>query len=382
MRQSNDMLGFGSGHIQTKHIVSKGSVLTTLASIAAFGLSGCTGFIADQIVKPQNSRVADMFTGYRETLLTAGIEPVDFETSVGTISAYQWQARPIELATQASISENDDGSFQGSFVLKFNWDPNEPPDVESLGTIVLLHGHAMSKEPMMTWASLFVDAGFDAVVPDLPGHGASVERPVTFGAVESLAIGELVEQLKGQGAQQPIILFGVSLGASTAVLAAADSEAISAVIGISPYDDPRVVIPRFRRWAPWWAKLFVSERRLLNAVETADDRAGFDYADTIISEHIDESFNIPTLLLASGDDQLVPASQTRKAAERSDVISFIEVANAGDHVLFSGDLGARCREVMPWLGYTLSLELLRNPCRQLQTFQNIMEAHGPAKGAN
>ncbi|MEL6216149.1 MAG: alpha/beta fold hydrolase, partial [Pseudomonadota bacterium] len=235
--------------------MSKGSVLTTLASIAAFGLSGCTGFIADQIVKPQNSRVADMFTGYRETLLTAGIEPVDFETSVGTISAYQWQARPIELATQTSISENDDGSFQGSFVLKFNWDPNEPPDVESLGTIVLLHGHAMSKEPMMTWASLFVDAGFDAVVPDLPGHGASVERPVTFGAVESLAIGELVEQLKGQGAQQPIILFGVSLGASTAVLAAADSEAISAVIGISPYDDPRVVIPRFRRWAPWWAKL-------------------------------------------------------------------------------------------------------------------------------
>ncbi|MEL6214980.1 MAG: hypothetical protein AAFQ99_04810, partial [Pseudomonadota bacterium] len=135
-------------------------------------------------------------------------------------------------------------------------------------------------------------------------------------------------------------------------------------------------------WAPWWTKLFVSERRLLDAVELADERAGFDYADTIVSEHIDESFNIPTLLLASGDDQLVPASQTRKAAERSDVISFIEVANAGDHVLFSGDLGARCREVMPWLGYTLSLELLRNPCRQLQTFQNIMEAHGPAKGAN
>lgn len=107
-----------------------------------------------------------------------------------------------------------------------------------------------------------------------------------------------------------------------------------------------------------------------------------DYADTIVSEHIDERFNIPTLLLASSDDQLVPASETMKTAEGAEIISFVEVADAGDHIFFSGDLGARCREVMPWLGYTLSLELLRNPCRQLQTFQNIMEAHGPAKGAN
>ena len=323
-----------------------------------------------------------MFMGYHETLLTAGIEPVDFETSVGTISAFQWKARPIELTTQTSISENDDGSFHGSFVLKFSWNPNEPPDVESLGTVVLLHGHTMSKEPMMTWASLFVDAGFDTVVPDLPGHGASVERPVTFGAVESLAIRELVEKRKAQGTRQPIVLFGVSLGASTAVLAAADSEATSAVIGISPYDDPRVVIPRFRRWAPWWAKLFVSERRLLDAVEVAGDRAGFDYADTIVSEHIDENFNIPTLLLASSRDQLVPASETKKAAERSDMISFIEVADADDHIMFSGDLGARCSEVMPWLADTLGQALLRNPCKQLQTFQNIMEAHRPAKGVN
>lgn len=47
MRQSNDMLGFGSGHVQVKHTVSKGSVLRTLAFIASFGLGGCTGFVWD-----------------------------------------------------------------------------------------------------------------------------------------------------------------------------------------------------------------------------------------------------------------------------------------------------------------------------------------------
>lgn len=86
-----------------------------------------------------------------------------------------------------------------------------------------------------------------------------------------------------------------------------------------------------------------------------------------------------TLLLASSRDQLVPASETMKVAERSDVISFIEVENAGDHIMFYGDLGGRCRDVLPWLSDTLSVELVRDPCTQLQTFQNIMEAHRPAE---
>jgi pimeloyl-ACP methyl ester carboxylesterase len=112
------------------------------------------------------------------------------------------------------------------------------------GTIVMLHGYRLS----MTWfrgtARAFADAGYRAILIDLPGHGHSTGDWITFGVRESLAIHHAVDELDRQRLiEGPLGLWGISMGAVTAIRVAAHDERVKAVVAIAPYTNMREVVP-------------------------------------------------------------------------------------------------------------------------------------------
>jgi pimeloyl-ACP methyl ester carboxylesterase len=103
--------------------------------------------------------------------------------------------------------------------------------------VLLIHGLAASKSALIQMGSELARWGFDCLLMDLPGHGASVEtfsRRAALEAVEEVAT-ELVAGSVQLSAGRPIvILIGHSFGAGLAIEAGRKNPQIGAVVAISP----------------------------------------------------------------------------------------------------------------------------------------------------
>ncbi|MFO7273905.1 MAG: hypothetical protein DIU55_003430 [Bacillota bacterium] len=70
---------------------------------------------------------------------------------------------------------------------------------EPRGTVIVLHGPGGSKEMMQHWGYALARLGFDAYIPDLPGHGAHTAPLADPGG----AVARLVEELVASGRADP-----------------------------------------------------------------------------------------------------------------------------------------------------------------------------------
>lgn len=108
----------------------------------------------------------------------------------------------------------------------------------SKGNVLILHGmHGMDATSLFDYAKFIFDAGYTPVVIDMRSHGKSEGSSLSFGYLETLDVIAAVEYLKGDDRykDQPTIIYGLSMGASTAINTAAVSESIDGVIAISPF---------------------------------------------------------------------------------------------------------------------------------------------------
>ena len=85
-------------------------------------------------------------------------------------------------------------------------------------------------------APALLAAGFDVLTFDLRGEGASGGDPITFGAREQWDVLGAVREAHARGDTR-VGVIGFSLGAVAAILAAARSADISAVVADSPFAD-------------------------------------------------------------------------------------------------------------------------------------------------
>ncbi|HUG24197.1 alpha/beta fold hydrolase [Piscinibacter sp.] len=86
-------------------------------------------------------------------------------------------------------------------------------------------------------------AGFSVLTIDLRGHGTSSPARLTYGARERHDVLGAVDWLRAQGHSR-IGLLGASMGAATALMAAAHEPAISALVVDSPFADFAQMIER------------------------------------------------------------------------------------------------------------------------------------------
>lgn len=91
-------------------------------------------------------------------------------------------------------------------------------------TVIVAHGYMGFGEQMGEYAELFYNMGYDVLIPDDRAHGESEGEYIGFGWLDRLDyvkwINEII-QLKGES--ENIILFGVSMGASTVMMTSGEN---------------------------------------------------------------------------------------------------------------------------------------------------------------
>src|SRR5262249_27908517 len=131
------------------------------------------------------------------------------------------------------------------------------PAAEDRGSVILVHGLNRSRIEMARKLPFLHQAGWNALAFDLRHHGDSGGELSSFGFFEKRDV-EAAIALARERSKGPVVLWGVSLGAATATLAAAEDPKIAGLVCDSSYRSLRDTVAHhlvlFRRFA-WWLRV-------------------------------------------------------------------------------------------------------------------------------
>jgi alpha-beta hydrolase superfamily lysophospholipase len=176
------------------------------------------------------------------------------------------------------------------------------------GTVVLVHGLNRSRIEMVRRVPFVHRAGWNALVFDLRHHGASGGDAMTFGAREKEDV-EAAARLARERSPGPVVLWGVSLGGASVVLAAAEDPTVAGVICDSSYrsleDTVRHHLQLFRGFR-WWLRVVPGWPVADLAVFWMGRRGGFDPATIDVRAAAARLAGRPALFVANSEDRRMP----------------------------------------------------------------------------
>lgn len=172
-------------------------------------------------------------------------------------------------------------------VLLKGWYVPAGPDAH--GTIIYCHGLNRTRVEMLPMEVLGHSLGYNGLLFDFRHSGQSGGKIGTLGYLERLdAIAAIHYALERERATRPIVLWGVSMGASAALMAASDTPDVAAVISDSSFLSFRHVIVHHARlffhlpafpivdeaiyWSAWRGGFWPSDFDLRKAVERINPR--------------------------------------------------------------------------------------------------------------
>lgn len=163
--------------------------------------------------------------------------------AVNTVIAYQIVSGMSDVRVERNLENQSDFGLEGEQISLMNEEGISIhsyvfPKEEAEGIVVILHGmHGMDASSLFDYAKFVNDAGYTAVNIDMRAHGRSGGERIAFGYKEVYDVLAVMENLREDDRfkELPIILYGLSMGGSTAINVAAKSEEIAAVIAVSPY---------------------------------------------------------------------------------------------------------------------------------------------------
>jgi pimeloyl-ACP methyl ester carboxylesterase len=200
----------------------------------------------------------------------------------------------------------DDVSFASSDGTKLEgwWVPAASPK----GTVVMVHGLNRSRVEMVRRVPFVHDAGWNALLFDLRHHGASGGVATTFGAKEKKDV-EAATRLARERSPGPVVLWGVSLGGASVVLAAAEDPAVAGVICDSSYrslsDTVHHHLRLFRHFR-WWLRLVPTWPVAELTTFWMGERGGFDPGTVDVQAAAARLAGRPALFVANSEDVRMP----------------------------------------------------------------------------
>ncbi len=119
---------------------------------------------------------------------------------------------------------------------------------ESDKTIILFHGFRSSGEHDFSCAfKMYFDFGFNILIPDQRAHGKSEGKYICYGVLERFDALCWIEKLNAElGSDQAIFLSGVSMGASTVLMASGLElpENVKGIIADCGFTSPEAIIKK------------------------------------------------------------------------------------------------------------------------------------------
>jgi pimeloyl-ACP methyl ester carboxylesterase len=182
------------------------------------------------------------------------------------------------------------------------------PAASARGTVVMVHGLNRSRIEMVKRVPFVHAAGWNALLFDLRHHGASGGDATTFGVKEKEDVKAAVAHARAR-APQPVLLWGVSLGGASVVLAAAEDPGIAGVICDSSYrsleDTARHHVRLFRGFR-WWLRIVPSWPVADLAVAWMGRLGGFDPRQADVEKAAARLAGRPVLFIANSEDRRMP----------------------------------------------------------------------------
>jgi uncharacterized protein len=197
------------------------------------------------------------------------------------------------------------------------------------GVVVLAHGYGSDRRELLPHAAFLYRAGYSLLLFDFRSSGQSEGRAVTIGALERLDLLGAVAYVRGRVdvGRSPIAVLGISLGAAVALLAAADSPAIAAVIAECPFTNLHSALARsFHYFTGLPAFPFAPL-----TVWLCERRLGIRARDVRPESAITRLGRRPVLLIHGLADTLIDPSNSRVLYERAGPASELWLVEAAAH---------------------------------------------------
>lgn len=227
------------------------------------------------------------------------------------------------------------------------WIIDPTPPRKPLGTLLVLHGIRDRKQTMLALGRALAARGYRVVLPDLRGHGRSTGDWLTFGAVESRDLSQVLDELARRGELAGRVgVYGASYGGATAILLAARDDRIAAVVAVASFASAREAVRGYmRRIYPRW---LVPDAWIERAIQAASEVAGFDPHEADPSRVVGKS-KVPLLLIHGKRDRIISWKQSQRLDQTAPGQSrLILLENAGHAAIFRDGDGAILRATLAW----------------------------------
>ena len=226
--------------------------------------------------------------------------------------------------TDAEFLSSDGISLRGW------WNPGDA----SMPLIIFVHGLNRSRLELLERAAESNRRGYGVLLFDLRNHGASAKAYTTIGIFESRDVCAASQWARMKAGARPQILWGVSMGASSAILAAKQCPGFAAIISDSSFLSFRETVGDhlkllFRLPAFPIANLIVAVTAL---------RMGFNPDEGDV-EAVVRELNVPIMFIAGTEDRRMPPALAQQmfATSPNPLKELLVVPGAGHGEAFAAD---------------------------------------------
>ena len=179
---------------------------------------------------------------------------------------------------------------------------------QAKGTVVLVHGLNRSRVEMLRKLPFLHGRGWNALLFDLRRHGESGGELRTLGWHERLDVKAALAEARRRS-PAPLVVWGVSLGAASAMFAAADDPEVAGVVSDSSYrslEDTLRHHVAYVRQLRFWLKPLPSGLLAAEALFWLGRTGGFDTGEADVVRAAARLAGRPALFVANAGDWRMP----------------------------------------------------------------------------
>jgi pimeloyl-ACP methyl ester carboxylesterase len=224
----------------------------------------------------------------------------------------------------------------------------------SRGTVILLHGYLQNRAFLAPWAVALAEQGYRCVVVDLRGHGESTGLHIGFGAFEARDISLVIDDLGRRGWDVSRVgLFGISYGASIALLTAGRDPRIATVVALQPFASADRAIPELLRAAYPRRAEGISDAQFAAAHAKVATLASFDWRAADVPAALART-HAPVLFVHGEADAWLSPAHSRELVAIAPPGSKLSIVPRENHVTLPLQLKPLLPGVREWLDEKLA----------------------------